>query len=712
MVVNMNNIKLKQIIIDVLKADERLWNEDKTDLNQTLLLDLVENIDEKLIELLLQEKELRDKFFVKIKDVYVFKTNDFRFFIEENKVDNSYTQYKNRIGLTDGKRFLKDTNDVVLNWPYKDCVLEGGQSTEEGLDTYFEYSEKTKSYEEKQAKRKEIFFNSVLAHDEIDRLFDHKALTNWKRFTKDGEQEVGEIKRDEDGTICENLIIKGNNLLALHSLKKQFAGKVKLIYIDPPYNTGNDGFKYNDNFNHSTWLTFMKNRLEIARELLRDDGVIFVQCDDNEQAYLKVMMDDVFGRENFINIVAAKMKNIAGASGGGEDKRLKKNIEFLNIFAKNYNIAQLSNAYDYTEITELVNHYRNENVSWKYTSVVVNFGEKEYIQSTIDGDGNEIKIFKRNNPIFKSISQLSKEENLSEKDVYYKYLNNIYTTAMPQSSIRTRVLDALSGIDYDFVSIEYTPRSGKNKGLVYEQFYKGEKLRLLTWLKDVAEIKDGLIYKKDLQGTFWDGFNLNNLSKEGDTVFESGKKPEELIKRVFDISTNERDIVIDFHLGSGTTAAVAHKMNRQYIGIEQMDYVETIACERLRKVIQGEQGGISKSVNWQGGGDFIYFELAKWNETAKEKILECESLEKLEKFFDEMYERYFLNYNLKIKEFKEKVLQEENFRNLSLDEQKKIFIAMLDNNQMYVNKTEMADKKFGISEEDQNLTNQFYNKEE
>ena len=233
----MNNIKLKQIIIDVLKSDDRLWNEDKTELNQTLLLDLVENIDEKLIELLLQEKELRDKFFVKIKDVYVFKTNDFRFFIEENKVDNSYTQYKNRIGLTDGKRFLKDTNDVVLNWPYKDCVLEGGQSTEEGLDTYFEYSEKTKSYEEKQAKRKEIFFNSVLAHDEIDRLFDHKALTNWKRFTKDGEQEVKEIKRDEDGTICENLIIKGNNLLALHSLKKQFAGKVKLIYIDPPYNT-------------------------------------------------------------------------------------------------------------------------------------------------------------------------------------------------------------------------------------------------------------------------------------------------------------------------------------------------------------------------------------------------------------------------------------------------------------------------------------------
>jgi adenine-specific DNA-methyltransferase len=133
--------------------------------------------------------------------------------------------------------------------------------------------------------------------------------------------------------------------------------------------------------------------------------------------------------------------------------------------------------------------------------------------------------------------------------------------------------------------------------------------------------------------------------------------------------------------------------------------------ERMRNVVNGDQTGISKSVKWQGGGDFIYFELAKWNETAKEKILACESLEELIKFFDKMYERYFLNYNLKIKEFREKVIHEEEFKNLTLDEQKKMFVAMLDNNQMYVNKTEMADKKFGIDKEDQNLTSQFYNSE-
>ena len=295
----MEQAKLKQLIFKVLKADERLWNEDKTELNQTLLLDLIENIDEKVIELLLQEKDLREKFFVKIKDVYVFKTNDFRFFMEENKVDNSYTAYKNRIGLTDGKKFLKDTNDIVLDFPYKDCILEGGQSTEEGTDNYFEYDEKAEQYEEKQGKRKEIFFNQVLAHDEIDRLFDAKALTNWKRFTKDGEQEVKEIKRDEDGTIKENLIIKGNNLLALHSLKKQFTGKVKLIYIDPPYNTDSDTFAYNDSFNRSTWLTFMRNRLEVAKDLLSSDGSIYVNIDYNEVHYLKILMDEVFGENNF-----------------------------------------------------------------------------------------------------------------------------------------------------------------------------------------------------------------------------------------------------------------------------------------------------------------------------------------------------------------------------------------------------------------------------
>lgn len=653
----MNNIKLKQIIIDVLKSDDRLWNEDKTDLNQTLLLDLVENIDEKLIELLLQEKELRDKFFVKIKDVYVFKTNDFRFFIEENKVDNSYTQYKNRIGLTDGKRFLKDTNDVVLNWPYKDCVLEGGQSTEEGLDTYFEYSEKTKNYEEKQAKRKEIFFNSVLAHDEIDRLFDHKALTNWKRFTKDGKQEVKEIKRDEDGIIKENLIIKGNNLLVLHSLKKQFTGKVKLIYIDPPYNTGNDGFKYNDNFNHSTWLTFMKNRLEVARELLRDDGVIFVQCDDNEQAYLKVLMDEVFGRENSESVIWKKIDPKYDKNTNAKIvKRTKRIHEYIHIGFKN------KNSTEFGKIKKLPN--------WK----------NKYNNIDNDPRGN----YKQ--------GIISFEEGHKKEDKTSEYY---YTITLPSGREMTRHFFVLKDEFEELLKDNriYFPKNGD--GVPALKIFENEKKDFFfeTILEGVGSLNSA---KKEIA-------ELYNC-KEDEIPFDT-PKPALLLQEMFRAVTNKDDIILDYHAGSGTTAHAILELNkedggnRKFIMIEQMDYINTVTCPRVQKVMEKENID----------DYFVYFELAKWNETAKEKIQAAKSLEELEKFFDEMYERYFLNYNLKIKEFREKVIKEEEFKNLSLDEQKKMFVAMLDNNQMYVNKTEMADKKFGISEEDQNLTNQFYN---
>ena len=650
----MGQIKLKQLIFKLLKADDRVWNEDKTELNQTLLLDLVENIDEKIIDLLLQEKESREKFFVKIKDAYVFKTNDFRFFMEENKVDNSYTAYKNRIGLTDGKNFLKDTNDVVLNWPYRDCVLEGGQSSEEGKDIYFEYDEtatkaqekqglQAGSYNQKTAKRKEIFFNSILAHDEIDRLFDAKALTNWTRFTKDGEQEVQEIKRDDDGTIKENLIIKGNNLLALHSLKKQFAGKVKLIYIDPPYNTGNDGFKYNDNFNHSTWLTFMKNRLEVARELLRDDGVIFVSLDDKESHYCKILMDNIFGRENFIADICHKSRGSIS-----NDKIISPNHNHLILFAKNERIVFANKG--------------NFGIEKKLEGFNLTDERGSYKLVPVDGPGGASK----GNPFYDFLG-IKKYWRFSKERMQQMYDDELI--------VRT---------ENSLLQKYYKKKASKTKQTI------------TTWWDDGFYTSSGTIELKAIMG---------------ETIFKN-PKPEKLLQRIIEITTQENDIVLDFFGGSGTTGAVAHKMNRQYILIEQMDYIHDLPEARLIKVIDGEQGGISKSVNWQGGGDFIYFELAKWNETAKEKILACKSLDELIKFFDEMYEKYFLNYNLKIKEFREKVIKEKEFKNLSLDEQKKFFIAMLDNNQMYINKTEMADTKYAISEKNQELTLQFYSNEQ
>src|SRR5690554_5574972 len=297
-------MKLYQILESQLKKEPN-YVTDNGELKKWVVINKAQNFDEELIELLLANEELKTRFFKEIAGVTVFNQNLFIQFLEQkNYLNDSYTQYKNKVGLTINGKYLKQRNEVSLVWPFKDCILEGGQSREED-------------------KREEIFFNEILAQDEITQLLDPKVLTNAKRFDTSGEHSLpfgegqgGAFNRNEEGTITDNLIIKGNNLLALHTLKQEFAGKVKLIYIDPPYNTGNDSFKYNDNFNHSTWLTFMKNRLTIARELLREDGVIFIHCDNNEQAYLKALLDDVFGVSRFIDTITI-VNNPRGRDYGG-----------------------------------------------------------------------------------------------------------------------------------------------------------------------------------------------------------------------------------------------------------------------------------------------------------------------------------------------------------------------------------------------------------
>ncbi|MGF7433512.1 site-specific DNA-methyltransferase [Pasteurella bettyae] len=408
----------------------------------------------------------------------------------------------------------------------------------------------------------------------------------------------------------QNLFIEGENLDVLKALQKSYFNSVKMIYIDPPYNTGND-FVYNDSFAqskaeyaeavgdldeqgklkkafvknskenghyHSNWLNMMLPRLHLARNLLKDDGVIFISIDDNEQAQLKLLCDEVFGEENFVNAIAINMKNIAGASGGGEDKRLKKNVEILLIYVKSYeSFNGFENVYEYREISELVEEYKQTGKSWKYTSVLVDKGNANYICSTVDGEGNEIKIYSRKGYQINSVSELSKLENLPEKEIYKKYATKIFQTAMPQSSIRSRVMKAVSelSIENDFFSIEYIPRSGRNKGILYEQFYKGDNFRLLAWLKDVSEEINGELYKKEMQGTFWDFVSeTKNLTKEGNIPFPNGKKPVALLKRLLEMQDDKNCLVLDFFCGSGTTAHSVMKLNyedngkRRYICVQ------------------------------------------------------------------------------------------------------------------------------------------------
>lgn len=414
---------------------------------------------------------------------------------------------------------------------------------------------------------------------------------------------------------AKNMLIHGDNLLALKALEQQFAGQVKCIYIDPPYNTGAAFEYYDDNLEHSIWLKLMRARLVVLRNLLSMDGTIWIQIDDEEQAYLKVLCDEVFGRSNFINMISVNMKNIAGASGGGEDKRLKKNCEYILAYARDYSLLPLFNGpYSYTEMSELIQQYIDEGKSWKYTTVLLNPGEKEYYGSTVDGDGNEIRIYLRRNPEMLSIKQVARRDGITEKEAYKKYGISIFQTTNAQSSIRTRVMDYRheENITEDLISIEYVPKTGKNRGTVYEQFYKGDKCRLFVWLKDTSEIIDGELFKKDLQGTYWDmNAWMKNVAKEGGVDFPDGKKPEQLVGQIIEMTTAPGELVLDSFLGSGTTAAAAHKLGRSWIGIEMGAHAYTHCKVRLDRVIDNDDPrGITESSKWSGGGGYKFYELA------------------------------------------------------------------------------------------------------
>jgi adenine-specific DNA-methyltransferase len=548
--------------------------------------------------------------------------------------------------LTIDGKFLRERGEVSLVWPYKDCVLEGGQTKEE-------------------EKRKEIFFNEILAQDEIDRLFDPKVLTNWKRYTVDGEQEVTEINRDENGTIRDNLIIKGNNLLALHTLKKQFRGKVKLIYIDPPYNTGNDSFGYNDNFNHSSWLTFMKNRLEVARELLRDDGSIWINIDDDEAHYLKVLCDDVFGRENFVaNIVWQKKYTRAN-----DAKYFSDNHDHIIIFAKKKEM-------------------------WK----------------------------------------LNKLPRTADVDEAYSNPDN-----HPKGPWKATPLHAKSGTStkpYTFANgVTWSPPPGTYRRFNDDSMRRMEENNEIWFGNDenqVPQRKSFLVDMSDLTPiTIW-GYKEVGHNHEAKNEIKSmfvenpfsSPKPERLLQRIIHIATNPADIVLDFFAGSGTTTAVAHKMNRQWITIEQMDYVDDITVERLKKVIgkkakkdgrmfeelEYDTGGISKSVNWQGGGDFIYCELMKYNEAFMGKIQSAKSSEELVELWKDIAENSFLNWyvNPEIPEEAINDFIEIGKGENGLEKQKKLLAELLNKNQLYVNLSEIDDEDFGVSEEDKKLNRSFY----
>ena len=411
-----------------------------------------------------------------------------------------------------------------------------------------------------------------------------------------------------------NMLIQGDNLEALKALLPYYAGQVKCIYIDPPYNTGQAFEHYDDNTEHSIWLGTMYPRLEYLRDLLCDDGILFCQLNDDEAAYAKVLLDEAFGRQNFINHVAVKMKLTAGASGGGEDKRLKKNVEHLLVYAKNNTTGtgfqKFNDYYEEQDLFEHIQIMEDAGKSWKYTSVIENWGEPVEERTILTGAGEDIRVTKYKGLRRTTLKKLLKETGKPLKELYVKYFDRIFSDTNAQTSIRTRIIDEFLELQNDEVlEAKYVPRSGRDKGREVSHFYISPTIRRVIWLSDAAEKRGGFVFKREKLGTYWDGFSLNNLTKEGSVQFPNGKKPEGLLERILDIATNPGDLVLDSFLGSGTTAAVAQKMGRRYIGIEMGDHAVTHCAPRLQKVVDGEQGGISKAQNWQGGGGFRFYRL-------------------------------------------------------------------------------------------------------
>ncbi len=421
-----------------------------------------------------------------------------------------------------------------------------------------------------------------------------------------------DASKDYGDPAADNMLIHGDNLLALKALEQEFAGRVKCIYIDPPYNTGEAFEEYDDNLEHSIWLHLMNSRLRVLHTLLSEEGVIFVQLNDEEMNYCKVMMDEIFGRSNFINLVALKTKNTAGASGGGEDKRLKKNVEFILIYAKRYDLFQpFQNVYDEEDLFSLIEEMRESGKSWKYTSVLIDIGQEIGERVVLDGSGDEIFVKKYKGIKRTTINRLIRD-GLSEQEAYTEYFDQIFSDTNAQTSIRTRIIDEFGSLEEDEALIaSYIPKTGRDKGKRVYHYYISPTIRRVIWLKDSAEkLSDNRIVKKEKLGTYWDGFNWNNVNKEGGVSFSGGKKPEQLIQRIIEMASVPGDIILDSFLGSGTTAAVAHKLGRRYIGIELGDHCYSLCLPRLQRVVDGDQTGISSSIGWQGGGGFKFYELA------------------------------------------------------------------------------------------------------
>lgn len=647
-------------IYSVLEKDSRLVDEEGK-LLKNKVQELAQKMDSELLRLILNDDYCKPLFIQDVDGIQVFDKDKFCWVINSKDfLPDGFTKYKNAILLTDENgNSIKKSSDVVLEFPFKDCYLE---------------ADSTKDTDE----REEVFYNETLMKSEIDTLLAPKAFCNAKKYDSDGEHEVTSIT-DKD-----NLIIKGNNLLALHSLVPKYKGQIKLMYWDVLYNTESDKVPYADSFKHTSWLTMMKNRLEVAKILLKDDGVICIQCDDNEQAYLTILCDEIFGRKNRVNTLVVEMASTGGLKRSHKDKHFLKTKEYILVYGKTSNIRLES---IYTEDEILDKHYS----IW--------FDGKEFISLN---DKIQEKFGK-------AIPQSMWLKDSNIKKFLVDNADNIYRlnghAAPPwvndESSIWEMIyenneIELYKVISSDKTKAEIIRKSKQNNSLDTNIYNLSLKVEYVNGEKTIST----------LRGDLWKDFHkdMGNVNKEGSVKLSNGKKPVRLLYDLISAFTSDGDIVLDAYLGSGTTADVAHKMGRKYIGIEQLDAHSKMEIERMTNVIAGDQTGISEIVNWHGGGSFIYCELAKNSQNVIDRIITAPNNE-LPDIYEQLLDSPFLSYKVDIQEMEK---QKGEFTELTPDDQRKLLISILDKNTLYVNYSDMDDEDYALSDNDKAFTKSFY----
>jgi len=651
-------IKFYETVIEVLKQDTRFFTEDGI-LLKNAVYEAAMQMDENLISILLANKITKAQFFKEVAGVVVFDKIAFGWVVSNKEfLPDSYTRFKNKIGLANERgELLSSKGNVELVFPYKDCVLAGGQTKDD-------------------QKRTEVFYNTALSPDEIDRLLFPKVFINAKKYTINGMENA-------KFNVNDNLVVKGNNLLTLASLSRCYEGKIQCIYIDVPYNTGNDSFGYNDRFNHSSWLTFIKNRLDFSHKLLKPSGTIAISVDNYELGYLLVLLDEIFGKENRKNIITVKRGSVTGA------KVINPGVvnvaEYVVIYAKESaqwkpNRVYCAKGYD-DRYNVWINNRDKHYSEWTFSTVLEKWAETEGVKK----------------------SQLKKKYG----DLYKEKLNEFVIdnahnigrwAALDMNSVseeaRKLKKESLSSPE----TVYYLPREDAND-------YYIKNGNTLLFATDRIMTIDGVTTFSQPISDIWDDVLPNDLHNEGNVEFKKGKKPEKLISRILELCTNEGDLVLDFFAGSGTTGAVAMKMNRKFILCEQMDYIQDITCQRLIQTIMHDSRGISSEVNWQGGGSFVYCELANANQNFVDEIQSASSLYEIKDIYLRIIETGFISSKVNPRNINDNV---EDFYALSLEDQKCFLMELLDKNLLYVNYCDIDDEEYAISDEDKEFTRNFY----